>query len=214
MDHQNRVNSRAGSGGPASEQETHLQRKERLRKLALETIDLDKDPYFFKNHMGMSECRLCLTLHPNEGSYLTHTQGKKHIANLAMRAATEAKDSQSRLLQQKPKVQLKKFVKIGRPGYRVTKQRCPNTGQQSLLFQVEYSEIRQDALPRHRFMSAFEQRIETPDKDWQYLVLAAEPYETIAFKIPSREIDRDIQNYWTHWSPETRTFYLQFAFKN
>lgn len=42
---------------------------------------------------GSYECKLCLTLHNNEGSYLAHTQGKKHQANLARRAAKEAKDS-------------------------------------------------------------------------------------------------------------------------
>ena len=55
----------------------HLQaidRRERLRRLALETIDLSKDPYFMRNHLGQYECRLCLTLHNNEGNYLAHTQ--------------------------------------------------------------------------------------------------------------------------------------------
>ena len=33
-------------------------------------------------------------------------------------------------------VDIKKFVKIGRPGYRVTKQRDADNGQQSLLFEV------------------------------------------------------------------------------
>jgi splicing factor 3A subunit 2 len=32
-------------------------------------------------------------------------------------------------------------------------------------------------------MSAYEQKIEPPDKRWQYLLFAAEPYETIAFKV-------------------------------
>ena len=45
------------------------------------------------SHLGGLECRLCLTLHTNEGSYLAHTQGKKHQTNLARRAAKEAKDS-------------------------------------------------------------------------------------------------------------------------
>lgn len=39
---------------------------------------------------------------------------------------------------EKPRVEPKKFVKIGRPGYRVTKQREPESAQQSLLFQVDY----------------------------------------------------------------------------
>lgn len=42
---------------------------------------------------GTYECKLCLTLHNNEGSYLAHTQGKKHQSNLARRAAKDAKDS-------------------------------------------------------------------------------------------------------------------------
>ena len=49
--------------------------------------------------------------------------------------------------------------------------------------QIDYPEIGDGITPRHRFMSAYEQRIEPPDKTWQYLLLAAEPYETIAFKV-------------------------------
>ena len=49
--------------------------------------------------------------------------------------------------------------------------------------QVDYPEIAEAITPRHRFMSAYEQRIEPPDKSWQYLLFAAEPYETIAFKV-------------------------------
>lgn len=58
-----------------------IDRRERLRRLALETIDLSKDPYFMRNHLGQYECRLCLTLHNNEGNYLAHTQAcsRQHI---------------------------------------------------------------------------------------------------------------------------------------
>ena len=38
-------------------------------------------------------------------------------------------------------------------------------------------------VPRHRFMAAYEQKVEPPDRKWQYLLFAAEPYETIAFKV-------------------------------
>lgn len=38
-------------------------------------------------------------------------------------------------------------------------------------------------VPRHRFMAAYEQKMEPPDRKWQYLLFAAEPYETIAFKV-------------------------------
>lgn len=213
MDFQHRPGGKTGSGGVASSSESNRDRRERLRQLALETIDINKDPYFMKNHLGSYECKLCLTLHNNEGSYLAHTQGKKHQTNLARRAAKEAKEAPAQPAPEKVKVEVKKFVKIGRPGYKVTKQKDPEHGQQSLLFQIDYPEISDAIIPRHRFMSAYEQRIEPPDRRWQYLLMAAEPYETIAFKVPSREIDKAEMKFWTHWNRETKQFFLQFHFK-
>jgi splicing factor 3A subunit 2 len=72
-----------------------------------------------KNHLGTYECKLCLTLHTNEGSYLAHTQGKKHQQNLARRAAKLAKDKIVAPVDVK-KTTVKKVVKIGRPGYKVS----------------------------------------------------------------------------------------------
>nr|CAG4645071.1 EOG090X0C5N [Leptodora kindtii] len=213
MDFQNRPGGKTGGGGVASWSESNRDRRERLRQLALETIDLNKDPYFMKNHLGTYECKLCLTLHNNEGSYLAHTQGKKHQSNLARRAARDAKDSPIQPAPEKARVDIRKFVKIGRPGYRVTKQREPATGQQSMLFQIDYPEIAEGVGPRHRFMSAYEQRIEPPDRRWQYLLFAAEPYETISFKIPSREVDKSDVKFWTHWNKDAKQFFLQFSFK-
>lgn len=71
-----------------------------------------------RTHLGTLECRLCLTLHVNEGSYLAHTQGKKHQTNLARRAA---RDQHEQLLiapapTSSTTVKKKVFVKIGRPG--------------------------------------------------------------------------------------------------
>lgn len=66
IDFQHREGGKTGSGGQLSEAQAALERKERLRKLALETIDITKDPYFLRNHLGTFECKLCLTLHPNE----------------------------------------------------------------------------------------------------------------------------------------------------
>src|ERR1700690_3130917 len=124
MDLQNRAGGKTGSGGVASWSESNRDRRERLRQLALETIDLNKDPYFMKNHLGSYECKLCLTLHNNEGSYLAHTQGKRHQTNLARRAAREMKDSPVVMQQTAAKVKKVvplKTVKIGLPGYKVTK---------------------------------------------------------------------------------------------
>jgi hypothetical protein len=67
IDRQNRVGSKFGGGGVSSGQHQERDRKERLRQLALETVDLAKDPYLMRNHLGTYECKLCLTLHTNEG---------------------------------------------------------------------------------------------------------------------------------------------------
>eukprot|EP00039_Didymoeca_costata_P007798 m.104089 g.104089 ORF g.104089 m.104089 type:complete len:247 (-) comp13832_c1_seq2:3006-3746(-) len=213
MDFQNRVGSKVGSGGVASTSETNRQRRERLRLLALETIDINTDPYFMRNHLGSYECKLCLTLHSNEGSYLAHTQGKKHQDNLKRRALKEAQDAPQAPAPLKPRVDVKKFIKIGRPGYKVTKQMDPNTKQQSLLFQIDYPEVVDGVVPQHRFMSAYEQKVEAPDKDFQYLLFAAEPYETIGFKLSSREVDKTQGKFWVYWNKDTKTFFLQFHYK-
>lgn len=129
MDFQNRAGGKTGvGGGVASATDANVDRRERLRQLALETIDLQKDPYFMRNHLGGYECKLCLTLHNNEGSYLAHTQGKKHQANLARRAAKEAADTPYMPLPQQTRIEPKKFVKIGRPGYKVHTHRTATSG--------------------------------------------------------------------------------------
>ncbi|CAN1353534.1 Splicing factor 3A subunit 2 [Linum perenne] len=187
--------SKPGSGGAASSQNEAIDRRERLRRLALETIDLAKDPYFMRNHLGSYECKLCLTLHNNEGNYLAHTQGKRHQTNLAKRAAREdtfTAHFENRSFDLLSNVQLPWIhfaVKIGRPGYRVTKQFDPETKQRSLLFQIEYPEIEDNTKPRHRFMSSYEQKVQSYDKSYQYLLFAADPYEIVAFKVMRTRVD-------------------------
>ncbi|CAO3647542.1 unnamed protein product [Cunninghamella blakesleeana] len=82
-----------------------------------------------------------------------------------------------------------------------------------MLFQIQYPHIAEDVIPRHRFMSAYEQHVETPNKSHQYLLIAAEPYETIAYKIQSKEIDRSPGKFWTHWDKDSKQFSMQFFFK-
>ncbi|KAL3791616.1 hypothetical protein HJC23_012206 [Cyclotella cryptica] len=224
VDRQNRVGSKFGGGGVSSAQQTERERKDRLRALALETIDLAKDPYLMRNHLGTYECKLCLTLHTNEANYLSHTQGKKHQAGLARRAAMEAKLARQRgdadvmmplrstasgLQRAEPK------VKIGRPGYEVSKSRDPETNARCLTFELHYPEL-DDARshqPRHRFMSAYEQRVETPpDRNYQYLLVACDPYETVAFKIPNEPIDRGEGRFVTNWDVDGKIFTLTLHF--
>ncbi|KAJ3353404.1 Splicing factor 3A subunit 2 [Kappamyces sp. JEL0680] len=106
------------------------------------------------------------------------------------------------------------LVKIGRPGYKVIKIRDPMTRQSGLLFQVYYPELVQGDKPHYRFMSSYEQRIEPPSKFFQYLLVAGEPYETIAFKVQSLEVDRSEGKLWSYWDPDTKQYFLQFFFKS
>lgn len=112
-------------------------------------------------------------------------------------------------------VQVKKqTIKIGRPGYKITKIRDPLTRQVGLLFQLQYQEITPGVQPRVRFMSAFEQKVEEPpDKNFQYLVVAAEPYQTCGFKLQAREIDRREGRYWTWFDEDSKEFWIQILFK-
>jgi len=232
MDFQNRVGSKFGGGGVAGASETNVDRRARLRKLALKTIDLAKDPYILRNHLGSLECRLCLTLHTNEGSYLAHTQGKKHQTNLARRAARDLKDSSLLVAPAPSNIQRKVFLKIGRPGYRVTKVRerieydglgnrlssGDGPAREGMMVQVHLPQIKPDVMPRRRFMSAWEQKREAPNRAYQYLIVAAEPYETIAFRIPAREIEDDNDDpsnewNWSHWDPDTKQYSFQFMFR-
>ncbi|PRP89585.1 hypothetical protein PROFUN_00849 [Planoprotostelium fungivorum] len=208
--------SKPGSAGISNSQHDNIDRRERLRQLALETIDLSKDPYFMRNHLGSYECKLCLTLHNNEGNYLAHTQGKRHQTNLARRASKDTRDLPATSAPQAKRIiPGLRGMKIGRPGYKITQQRDPETNQRSLLFKLEYPDIAEGVQPKYRFMSSFEQRIEAPDKNYQYLLFAAEPYETVGFKIPNKEIERDINSgkFYYNWDRDSKSFTLQIYFK-
>ena len=56
--------------------------------------------------------------------------------------------------------------------------------------------------------------METWDKRYQYLLVAAEPYEVIAFKVPNMEIDKSRERFFTHWEPDKKVFTLQLHFKS
>ena len=61
-------------------------------------------------------------------------------------------------------------------------------------------------------MSAYEQRVEAPEKDWQYLLFAAEPYETIGFKIPNHDVDKAENRFFTNWDAVGKKFTLSLQF--
>ena len=62
-------------------------------------------------------------------------------------------------------------------------------------------------------MSAYEQIVElSPDRRYQYLIIVAELYETIAFKIPNEKIDRKERMFETNWDADEKCFILPLNF--
>lgn len=92
------------------------------------------------------------------------------------------------------------------------KQKDPESGQKSLLFEIEYPDILTRQKPKYRMMSAYEQRVEKPDEKYQYLLVAAEPYEVVGFKIPNVEIDFSEGKYFEAWDKEQKRYTLQLSF--
>ena len=227
--------SKPGSGGVASAASSGIARRERLRQLAVDSADLRHDPYFMRNHLGSYECKLCLTLHTTEGSYMAHTQAKRHQQNLARRAAKLAADSAladmtapqsvAAMSRQQRAVRQRQQLQTGTPGYRVVKQCEPATGQLSLLVALSYPRILDGLQPRHRVMSAFEHRTGSSSggntagggagggQSYQYLVVAALPYQSVAFRIPNRDIERGPGGVIAHWNATTKHFILQLTYK-
>lgn len=78
---------------------------------------------------------------------------------------------------------------------------------------MEYPQIDPSIQPQHRFMSAYEQKIETPDKNYRFVLFAAEPYVTIAFKIPSLELDMGEDKFVESWDPERKLYVMLLTFK-
>ena len=212
MDYSSRPGQKTGTGALLSSQELAIARRDRLRKLALETIDLKNDPYIARNQLGGFECKLCLTLHSNEASYLAHTQAKKHQINLARRAAAD--NASAVVAPEERKVSLKRFTKIGRPNYTLSRVMNQDLDLKGVYIAIDYPDIAHNVTPCIRIMSAYEQRVEIADPDYQYVVIAAEPYETISFKIPNLEIHSNEDfGAFEIWDPRTRKLTYQFYLK-
>lgn len=215
MDYQNRVGSKKGSGGVAGAAETNQYRKERLKNLLQSKINIDSDPYVFKNHLGILECKLCLTTHMSESSYITHTTGRRHQLNLMRRAEAEKKKGKSDEDREEAEIIEKRHWKtIGQPLYKVVKIRDPVSLNKGLVFTLKLDKIKTDVTPLYRFMSCFEQKKETPDTKYQYLIISAEPYQNIAFKIPGETIDLSTDRIWEYWDSDTKEYFIQFFYLN
>ena len=63
-------------------------------------------------------------------------------------------------------------------------------------------------------MSAFEQKIEAPDKNFQFILFAGEPYVTVGFKIPNLELDMGEGKFYESWDADRKIYVMLLSFKN
>ena len=226
--------NKIGTGAYASISMINLERRDRLRKIASETTDLMKDPYFYRNHMGIYECKLCLTIHNNEGSYLAHTQSKKHQTNLNKRKVIEAKHNlfmEELKNEQKEKMEnIKiKYIKIGRPAYRIVKEKDYMSHKRKIKFEINYPSIKENITPQFRIMSELEVNTQKNgineddinneeeknkyENKYHYVIFSAEPYENIAVRIPNMPLDYNTEKHFSYWDDGKKIFYLTLNYK-
>lgn len=243
MDYSDRVNSKKGAGAVADRHEANAQTKLRIKELLTsEVLDLEKDPYVFRNHLGLLECRLCLTTHSNEASYISHLSGRKHSMNLERRRILSERSGDNKTNEARTSmsnVPKRTWRKIGKPVFNVTKLRDPKSLRLGILLQAQYPHIIVGE-PFFCLMSYYElsqknkqdcvkylqdnkldyegNEVTDPSK-WQYLIVSAEPYDNIAVVFPaSLELDKPPddskwESFWWHWDQDSREFFLQILFK-
>ncbi|TID31377.1 hypothetical protein CANINC_000006 [Pichia inconspicua] len=215
MDYQNRVGSKKGAGGIAGSAETNRYRRERLKNLLQSKINIDADPYVLKNHLGVLECKLCLTTHMSESSYLTHTTGRRHQLNLMRRADYEKnRNQQGSDKNGKEVIQKRYWKKIGKPEYTYKKIRDPISLSKGLLFVFKLDSIKEGIKPMYKLQPSHLPESDQNDESHQYLILSAEPYTNLAFKIPGDSIDQTRDHLWDYWDQDNKEYCVQFFFKN
>ncbi|KAG9392020.1 putative splicing factor 3a subunit 2 [Carpediemonas membranifera] len=203
--------SRIGTGGQLSQSvlNARLQReKKALMEEALQE-EVAKDPYVSKNQFGQYECKLCMSVHSTIADYTVHRELRKHKVNIARFEKMKAGNTiDNGPLYVRPKPQ-RTVPSIGQPSYWVTRQRDLQN-RPSIKVEVHYPEILDGIVPRWRAISWFEQKVEVPDSNWQFIAFAAQPYDTIAIKVPNWELD-DSRTY-EQWYPDKKMFVVQLQY--
>ena len=190
------VGGRHGAG-EYNPQLAKIARTNRISHLKMSDVNLENDEFLMRNQNGLLECKLCCTTHKTEASYLNHTYGKTHQRNLERRRICEARKEAlmggARVSPQQKQTEKKKIVqsKLGNPSFEVHKLKDIQTGSLTTLFELQYPDIKKHTTPKYRIMSSFEQKVERPDPKYQFLLFAAIPYNTVAFKIPNLPIIQD-----------------------
>ncbi|KAG1760380.1 hypothetical protein EDD22DRAFT_980656 [Suillus occidentalis] len=137
--------------------------------------------------------KLALETAKVQSSNLARTQGKNHLTNRCQGHTADDASTQSNLH--------KVFLKIGRSDYRVTKVQDKDIGKEGMMVQVHLPQI----------------KVDPPNKAYQYLIVAAGPYETVAFRIFAREIEDEADDAghwnWSYWELDTKQYSFQLMFR-
>jgi len=157
----------------------------------------------FQHSSGSVECKVCLSIHPSYAAYYAHAQGKRHQQIL--------KSLESKNQGATPPIPVTKtFKSVGIPQYDIVKIRDPDTLQLGVRLQLTLDKIKTGVEPEFRLMSAYEQTIDEVNTNYQYLVVAAEPYDSVALRIPASPIDE--ARTFAHFRKD-KTYYVQLLFQ-
>ena len=167
------------------------------------------DPYMARGPSGTYHCKKCLTTHASEANYLIHVEGRRHKTNVdRSKKMEETAEQQRRVLQSMQAAKRgtssqaakpPKYSNAPAPQCKVVKFFEPVTEQCTVCITISFTLIKPISRPVHRVMSAYEQQKEQPpDSRFLYLLVACEPYRTIAIKLPNNS-SLNRKSLQTHW---------------
>ncbi|SCU93986.1 LAME_0F05688g1_1 [Lachancea meyersii CBS 8951] len=251
MDYQNRAGSKKGSGGIASASQENLHRRKQVEELLRDGEEVPysfqgvskedeelskKNPYIYKNHAGRLVCKLCNTIHMSWSSVGRHLEGKKHGLNLLRRGGGSSINQQEGLSQEETEFkqqveQLRSQIKDNDvlPDYQVAKIQDPTSGSRGIAMKFQYpkekSTLDKEDRPFVRIMSSLELSSDD-NEDKKYVIVAFEPFKTVAIEIPNRDLQMidfntskepfvdDFNGKFTYWDCDELTLYVQIFFND
>lgn len=175
------------------------------------------DPNMHLHSSGSVECKLCLSVHANTTAYLSHAQGNLHKKNIA-KYTSASSHSPGEGPKHHPQPGGGK-PKPGKnppppraprlPRYNVIKLRDPKSNKLGIRAEFQFDKL--NVSPKYRLMSSYEQSVEEVNSQYQYLVVAGEPYSPCAIRLPADPIDR--KNLVEYFDSARGKYYVQLMFE-
>ena len=123
-----------------------------------------------------------------------------------------------------------KYIKIGRPAYRIMKEKDYMSHKRKIKFEIDYPLIKENITPQFRIMSELEVNTQKNginendinnseeeknkyENKYHYVIFSAEPYENIAVRIPNLPLDYNIEKHFSYWDEGKKILYLTLNYK-